>query len=412
MIKKKIEILAPAGSFESLQAAIRAGADAVYFGVEQLNMRTRSANSFTIDDIKEIRQTCKAARIKAYLTLNTVMYDHDMQLLRTILKEVKKQKIDAVIASDPAVMEYCREMKIPVHVSTQANASNIQSVKFFAQYSDVVVLARELTLTQVSQIVTEIKRKRITGVSGQLMKIEIFCHGSLCMAISGKCYLSLHSQNASANRGACIQNCRRAYKVTDIETNEELVVDHEYIMSPKDLCTIDILDQVLGTGVDVIKIEGRTKGPDYVYATTKCYREAVDSIADGSYATEKISGWIKELSGVHNRGFWEGYYLGRKMGEWTPKPGSIATEKKIYIGKGAKYYPKIKVGEFVIESGSLREGDTLMITGKEFGVQKERPAKLIVNGIQNEVAVKGDRITFPFAEKITSNSKLYKILES
>jgi U32 family peptidase len=412
MNKKKIEILAPAGSFESLQAAIKAGADAVYFGVEQLNMRARSADSFSIADIEKVTSACKAAGIRAYLTLNTVMYDHDMQLLRKILKEVKKQETNAVIASDPAVMEICREMNIPIHVSTQANVSNIHSVKFFSQYADVIVLARELTLTQVAEITTEIKRQKIKGVSGELMKIEIFCHGALCMAISGKCYLSLHAQNASANRGACIQNCRRAYKVTDMETNEELVVDHEYIMSPKDLCTIDILDQVLNSGVNVLKIEGRTKGPHYVYVTTKCYREAADAFNGGSYNTDKITSWMKDLSTVHNRGFWEGYYLGRKLGEWTPHPGSVATEKKIYIGKGTKYYPKIKVGEFFIESGSISAGETYMVTGKDFGVMKNKLQKLMVNGKENKTAIKGDKITIPFDVKVNAGSKLYKVIES
>jgi U32 family peptidase len=410
MNKKKIEILSPAGSFECLHAAIKAGANAIYFGVEQLNMRARSAKSFTVADIEKISAVCKPAGIKAYITLNTVMYDHDMQLLRKILKEVNKHKIDAVIASDPAVMENCREMAIPVHISTQANISNIHSVKFFSQYADVIVLARELTLTQVSQITKEIRRKNIRGVSGELMKVEIFCHGALCMAISGKCYLSLHAQNASANRGACIQNCRRAYKVTDVESNEELLVDHEYIMSPKDLCTIDILNQVLDAGIDVLKIEGRTKGADYTFTATKCYREAADAVCNGNYSKEKIETWKKELSAIHNRGFWEGYYLGRKLGEWTPQPGSAATEKKVYIGKGTKYYSKIKVGEFIIESGSIMTGETLMIMGKDFGVMKQKLDTLVVNGKENKMAVKGDKISFPCDEKVTATSKLYKVI--
>lgn len=406
----KIELLSPAGSFDSLQAAINAGADAVYFGVEQLNMRARSAHTFYIEDLAEIKSICTKQNIKAYITLNTVMYEHDMQLIQTILKEVKKQGIDAVIAADFAVMQYCQQLQIPLHISTQANVSNIESVQFFSSLADVVVLARELTLKQVEQITKEIKRKNIKGVSGDLMKIEVFIHGALCMAVSGKCYLSLHSQNASANRGACTQNCRRAYKVTDVETNEELVIDNEYIMSPKDLCTIDILDQVVNSGVNVLKIEGRSKGADYVYTTTKCYREALQAIEDGSYTPEKIENWLTELGKVYNRGFWEGYYLGRKLGEWTPNPGSAATERKIYVGKGTKYYPNLKVGEFLIETGSIKTGDTLMITGASFGMVKEKLDTLIVNGVENSLASKGDKITFPCAEKITTRDKLYKIV--
>ena len=410
MKDRKIELLSPAGSFDSIQAAIKAGADAVYFGVEQLNMRTRSSGSFSLHDIKEISRICKAAKVKNYITLNTVMYQHDIQLLQSILKEVKKQNIDAVIASDFAVIEYCNQLNIPLHISTQANVSNIEAVQFFSRFADVVVLARELTLKQVEHITKTIKRKKIKGVSGELLKIEMFAHGALCMAVSGKCYLSLHAQNASANRGACVQNCRRPYKVTDTETNEELIIDNEYIMSPKDLCTINILDQVVNSGVDVLKIEGRSKGADYVYTVTQCYREAIDAIAKGSYTNDKINEWLQRLSTVYNRGLWEGYYLGHKLGEWTSQPGSAATEKKIYLGKGSKYYSKIKVGEFLIEAGSIRTGDTIMLSGPAIGFVKEKMETLTVNGEQGSVAVKGDRITFPFAEKITAADKLYKIV--
>ena len=411
MKKQKVELLAPVGSFDSLQAAINGGADAIYFGVEQLNMRTRSAQSFYISDIKEISAVCKKNGIKAYITLNTVMYEHDMQLLQAILKEVKKCRIDAVIASDFAVIEYCSQHGIPLHISTQANVSNIESVKFFSRFADVIVLARELTLKQVQHITDEIKRKKIKGPSGELIKIEIFVHGAVCMAVSGKCYMSLHTQNASANRGACVQNCRRPYIVTDAETGEELKIEGEYIMSPKDLCTIDILDQVIASGADVLKIEGRTKGADYVQVVTKCYREAIDSIAEGSYSKEKIEAWKGELTKVYNRGFWEGYYLGRQLGEWTPQPGSAATEKKLYIGKGSKYYPKIGVGEFIIEAGMLKAGDTLMITGPKCGMVKEKMEVLTVNGEKAAEAVKGDKITFPFGTKVTPADKLYKIVE-
>ena len=412
MKKQKVELLAPVGSFDSLQAAINGGADAIYFGVEQLNMRTRSAQSFYISDIKEISAVCKKNGIKAYITLNTVMYEHDMQLLQAILKEVKKCRIDAVIASDFAVIEYCSQHGIPLHISTQANVSNIESVKFFSRFADVIVLARELTLKQVQHITDEIKRKKIKGPSGELIKIEIFVHGALCMAVSGKCYMSLHTQNASANRGACVQNCRRPYIVTDAETGEELKIEGEYIMSPKDLCTIDILDQVIESGADVLKIEGRTKGADYVQVVTKCYREAIDAIADGTYSKEKIEEWKGELTKVYNRGFWEGYYLGRQLGEWTPQPGSAATEKKLYIGKGSKYYPKIGVGEFIIEAGMLKVGDTLMITGPKCGMVKEKLGELTVNGEKAMEAVKGDKITFPFVTKVTPADKLYKIVEA
>ncbi|HSN07737.1 MAG TPA: U32 family peptidase [Hanamia sp.] len=412
MIKNKIELLAPAGSFGCLQAAINSDADAIYFGVEQLNMRTKSVAPFLISDIQKIAAICKANRIKSYITLNTVMYDHDIRLLQNILSEVKKQGIDAAIAADFAVIQHCRQLNIPLHVSTQANVSNIEAVEFFSSFADAVVLARELTLKQVSQITKEIKRKKIKGVSGELMKVEIFVHGALCMAISGKCYLSLHTQNASANRGACTQNCRRPYKVTDTETNEELLIDNEYIMSPKDLSTIGVLDEVINSGACILKIEGRSKGADYVSVVTKCYREAIDAIEEGSYSDEKIQHWEKELTTVYNRGFWQGYYLGHKLGEWTRNPGSSATEKKIYVGKGSKYYPKIKVAEFTIESGNIRKGDTLMLIGTEHGMKKEKIENLMVNGTEADEAVKGDKITFACNTKVSANDKLYKIVQN
>ncbi len=412
MRRNKVELLSPAGSFDCLQAAINGGADAVYFGVEQLNMRAKSANSFSVSDIQQIATVCHENKIKAYITLNTIMYGHDLQLLRSILNEVKKHRINAVIASDFAVIEQCNQMGIPLHISTQANVSNIEAVQFFARFSDVIVLARELTLKQVGDITKEIRRRKITGVSGDLMKVEVFVHGALCMAVSGKCYLSLHSQNSSANRGACTQNCRRPYIVKDAETNEELLIDNEYIMSPKDLCTIGILDQVINSGVNVLKIEGRSKGADYVFAATQCYREALQAIENNCYTNEKIEGWLGRLSTVYNRGFWEGYYLGHKMGEWTSHPGSAATEKKIYVGKGSKYYPKISIAEFIIESGTIKAGDTIMITGQYCGMVKEKAPKLIVNGIESKEAVKGDKITFPFGTKVTNQDKLYKIVET
>ncbi len=411
-MKKSVELLAPVGSFEALHAALKAGADAFYFGVEQLNMRARSVNAFSVEDIREIVSIARRNGVQAYLTLNTVMYEHDMQLLLGVLKEAKKQGVDAVIAADFAVIRMCNELGIPLHVSTQANVCNVEAVKFFAAFSDVIVLARELTLKQVGQISKEIVRQGITGVSGAPLRLEVFAHGALCMAVSGKCYLSLHQQNASANRGACLQNCRRSYTVIDNETNQELLVDNEYILSAKDLCTIDILDQVVNSGVDVIKIEGRTKGAEYVYTTTKCYREALDAIADGSYSVDKVEVWKKELEKVYNRGFWEGYYMGRKLGEWTEGPGSMATEKKVYLGRGTKYYPRIGVGEFLVETNTVRIGDTIMVTSPSYGLSRKKMESLVVNGVSAEQAGKGDKITFPIKEKITVKDKLYKIIEN
>lgn len=412
MIKNKIELLAPAGSFDCLQAAINSGADAIYFGVEQLNMRAKSANPFAISDIKHIASVCKTNKIKSYITLNTVMYDHDIRLLQNILSEVKKHRIDAVIASDFSVFQYCQQLTIPLHISTQANVSNVEAVRFFSSFADAVVLARELTLKQVSQIAKEIERKKIRGLSGELMKLEIFVHGALCMAVSGKCYLSLHTKNASANRGACTQNCRRSYKVTDTETHEELLIENEYIMSPKDLCTIGVLDEVIDSGAKILKIEGRNKGADYVSVVTKCYREAIDAIDKGTYFKSNILKWEEQLATVYNRGFWEGYYLGHKLGEWTSNPGSSATEKKNYIGKGSKYYPKIKVGEFIIETGNVRKGDTLMLIGPEHGMVKVQLRNLIVNGVQANEATKGDKITLECETKVSAKDKLYKIAKN
>ncbi|NNV54376.1 peptidase U32 family protein [Limnovirga soli] len=412
MANKTIELLSPAGSFDCIQAAINAGADAIYFGVEQLNMRTRSSNGFSLADIEEVSTLCHSNGIKAYLTLNTVMYDHDMQLLKAILQQVKLHHIDAVIAADFAVMEYCSQLQIPLHISTQANISNIAAVQFFARMADVVVLARELTLRQITQITRDIERRNILGVSGKPLEVEIFVHGALCMAISGKCYLSLHTQNAAANRGACVQNCRRSYIVTDAETNEQLVIDNEYIMSPKDLCTIGVLDQVVNSGVQVLKIEGRSKGADYVYTVTKCYKEALEAIANGTYNAASIAQWETMLATVYNRGFWEGYYLGQEMGEWTKSPGSAATEKKVYIGKGSRYYPNIQVGEFDIEAGTLQPGDTIMVSGQAHGMFKETLHQLTVNGNHAIIAEKGDKLTFPITTKVAVTDKLYKITKA
>ncbi|HRN35225.1 MAG TPA: peptidase U32 family protein [Saprospiraceae bacterium] len=406
----KIELLAPAGSFESLMAAIHAGADAVYFGVAQLNMRAKSINSFRIDDLEEIGTICRAHRVKTCLTLNTVMYDYDMQLIRTILNEVKKHGINAVIASDFAVIEMCRSMNIPLHISTQANVSNVEAARFFAPFSDVIVLARELTLQQVKAITAAIEREDIRGVSGHRLRIEIFAHGALCMAVSGKCYLSLHEQNASANRGACTQNCRRPYKVIDMETGNELEIDNEYIMSPKDLCTIDILDQVADSGASIIKIEGRGKSADYVYTVTSCYREALQALEDGTYDEPKVKDWMSRLEKVYNRGYWEGYYLGRKLGEWTKNPGSAATERKVYIGKSTNFFSKINVAQFEIETGKLKAGDKLLVMGRNFGVHELSFDDVRVNGVEAHEAKRGDMLTFQMGYKTTVTDKLYKLV--
>ncbi|HSC53040.1 MAG TPA: peptidase U32 family protein [Phnomibacter sp.] len=409
---RKVELLSPAGGFDSMKAAINAGANAVYFGVEQLNMRTRSAEGFSVNDIEEVAKLCHAYGVKAYITLNTVMYDHDMQLLRNILQQVKQHGIDAVIAADFAVLQVCQQMQIPLHVSTQANISNFEAVKFFAPFADVVVLARELTLQQMTAIARDIRRYNIRGVSGEPLKIEVFVHGALCMAVSGKCYMSLHTQNASANRGACMQPCRRPYKVTDTETGEELLIDNEYIMSPKDLCTIGVLDQLIAAGVDVLKIEGRSKGSEYVHIVTQCYREAMEAVADGTYTPEKIKVWEAELETVYNRGFWEGYYLGRELGEWTTRPGSIATQKKVFIGRGSKYYNNIQVGEFDIETGSLKKGDTIIVTGKTHGMYRTELSSLMVNGEPAESASRGDKLTLKMDTKVAPSDKLYKLVAS
>lgn len=403
-------LLAPAGSYESLQAAIKAGADAVYFGIEQLNMRAKSTNIFLIDDIEGVSVIAKANGIKCYLTLNTIIYNHDFRLAEQIIREACRCEIDAVIASDYAVIQLCAELGMPVHLSTQANVTNTKSLVFHSKYADLVVLSRELTLQQIAEINKEIDRKKIMGPSGKPMQIEVFVHGALCMAVSGKCYISLHTQNASANRGACAQNCRRPYKVSDYENGYELVVDNEYIMSAKDLCTIQILDEIVKTGVQVLKIEGRTKSADYVYTTTKCYREALDAVVNMTYNSEKVSKWMDELNNVYNRGFWEGYYLGRQLGEWTTDAGNNSPRKKTYLGKATNYYSNIKIAEFLIESNTTALGDDLMVVGKQFGISELNSADFLVDGRIKGVAIKGEKITFYSEDKVSKGDKLYKII--
>lgn len=413
MIDKSIfEVMAPAGSKDAMAAAIKAGADSVYFGIEQLNMRARQTNNFLVEDLPEVAKLCKDNNVKSYITLNTIIYDHDVSLMRRIIDKAKEAGISAVIASDLAVMNYCRKIGMEVHISTQSNITNIETVEFYSAYADVMVMARELTLKQVNDIVKAIEKNDIRGPKGELVQIEIFAHGALCMAVSGKCYLSLHSHNASANRGACIQNCRREYTVTD-EEGIELKIDNEYIMSAKDLCTIDFLDKILEAGVRVLKIEGRGRAADYVYDTTKCYREAVDAFAERTYTPEKAEQWKARLSEVYNRGFWDGYYLGRKMGEWSNVHGSVATTRKIYLGKGVKYFDKVAVGEFYIESQSLQKGDKIIVTGPTTGyVETEIEEIRLDSGEIVEKATKGQTISFKIAEKIRPSDKLYKIVEA
>ncbi|MBL6448991.1 U32 family peptidase [Fulvivirga sp. 29W222] len=403
--------MAPAGSFEALAAAIQGGADAVYFGVEQLNMRARSASNFTVEDMQNIVSQCNIHDVRAYLTVNTILYDHDIQLMRRLLRQAKEAGIHAIIASDYAVLQEAKTIGLSVHISTQANVSNIETVEFFSAFADTIVLARELSLKQVAHMSSEIARRKLKGPSGNLIRLEVFAHGALCMAISGKCYLSLHSHFGSANRGACVQNCRKPYIVTDKEDGTEFEIDNEYIMSAKDLCTIDFLDEIVNTGIRIIKIEGRGRSADYVYKATKCYREALDAIEQGKYGGDKIDGWKKELSTVYNRGFWDGYYLGRKLGEWTNQPGSSATQKKIYIAKGTKYYPNIQVGEFLIEAGNIKQGDELMLISPKTGVTSLKAENFKVNGEDSKEAVKGGKLTISLEVKVSKNDKLYKVVK-
>ena len=404
--------MAPAGSWESMMAGIKAGANSIYFGVEQLNMRARQTNNFTVDDLPEVARVCKEHNVKSYITLNTIIYDHDISLMRRIIDQAKEAGITAVIASDLAVMNYCRKKGMELHISTQSNITNIETVELYADYADVVVMARELTLKQVGDIVKTIHRNQITGPSGNLVQVEIFAHGALCMAVSGKCYLSLHSHNASANRGACIQNCRREYVVTD-EEGIELKIDNEYIMSAKDLCTIDFLDKIIDAGVSVLKIEGRGRAADYVYTTTQCYREAVDAIENDTYTPDKIEDWKERLSSVYNRGFWDGYYLGRKMGEWSNQYGSVATQKKLYIGKGVKYFERVGVGEFVLESHDVKVGDKLIVTGPTTGYVETTVEEIrLGSGTSVDKAIKGNTVASRIPEKIRPSDKLYKVVSS
>ncbi|UXP32279.1 U32 family peptidase [Reichenbachiella agarivorans] len=404
-----IEIMAPAGSYESLMAAIKGGANSIYFGVEQLNMRAKSSNNFTLEDLRKIADICNENGLKSYITMNTIMYDHDMNLMRSIVDAAKESGISAIIAADHSVMNYAKKIGFPIHISTQANISNIETVEFYSVYADVMVMARELSLMQVADITREIKKRDIRGPKGDLVRIEVFAHGALCMAVSGKCYLSLHSDFSSANRGACVQNCRREYTVKD-EQGNELKIDNEYIMSAADLCTIDFMDKVVEAGVSVFKIEGRGRAADYVYTTTKCYRDAGDAINAGTYGPDKFTVWKEDLEKVYNRGFWDGYYLGRKMGEWSKVHGSKATTKKILLGKGVKYFGNINVGEFLMETHSLETGDEIMITGPTTGIVTTKVGEMrVANKAVNSVK-KGDSFSIQIDEMIRPSDKLYKIV--
>lgn len=409
----KIELMSPAGDFTSLQAAIDNGADSVYFGVEQLNMRARATMNFTIDDLPEIARRCTEKGVRTYLTLNTIIYDHDLSIVRTLLDKAKEAGLTAVIAMDQAVISYARQIGMEVHISTQINITNIETVKFYALFADTMVMSRELSISQIKKICTQIEKDQVKGPSGHLVEVEIFGHGALCMAVSGKCYLSLHSHNSSANRGACKQNCRKKYTVIDQESGFEIELDNEYMMSPKDLCTIGFLNQIVDAGVKVLKIEGRGRAPEYVAAVTKCYREAIDSIADGTFSQEKVDEWMKLLETVYNRGFWSGYYLGQELGEWSPNSGSHATQKKVYIGKGRHFYPKANIAEFAVEAYDISVGDTVLIQGPTTGSQEMIIESMIVDKKEGaDKATKSDVITFPTKFRIRPSDKLYKIVKA
>ena len=412
MKREDFEIMAPVGSRESLAAAINAGANSVYFGIGKLNMRSHSANDFTIEDLKEIAQICHDNGLKSYLTVNTIIYGEDLATMREIIDAAKEAKISAVIASDVAVMTYCRQVGQEVHLSTQLNISNIEALKFYAQFADVVVLARELNMWQVRDIYEQIVAQDIRGPQGDLIRIEMFCHGALCMAVSGKCYLSLNNANRSANRGECVQICRRGYEVTDLETGTKLNVDNKYIMSPKDLKTIGFMDIMMNAGVRVFKIEGRARSAEYVSTVVSCYKEALKACMEGTFTEEKKDDWDKRLSTVFNRGFWDGYYLGQKLGEWSDKYGSQATERKVYIGKGIKYFSKLEVGEFLIEAGEMRVGDKLLITGPTTGAIYLTLEEARVDLGAVDVVPKGSYVSFKVPVKVRPNDKLYKVIST
>lgn len=399
--------MAPVGSRESLAAAINAGADAIYFGIENLNMRSRSSANFTLDDLDEIAALCKNKGIKSYLTVNTVIYDSDTATMQTIVRKAKECGISAIIASDISVILYSRSIGQPVHISTQVNITNIEAVRFYSQFADVMVLARELNLEQVKEIHEAILKEGIKGPSGEIVRLEMFCHGALCMAVSGKCYLSLHEMNSSANRGACNQICRRSYTVRDKETGDELSVENQYIMSPKDLKTIHFLDRLVDAGISVFKIEGRARGPEYVYETVACYSEALDAICHNAFSEEKLKIWDERLAKIFNRGFWDGYYLGQRLGEWSAKYGSSATRTKFYIAKTMRYFSKIGVGEFKMEAGELNVGDEVIVTGPTTGALIFKAEELRYDLEPVPKVKKGDLFSMPVPAKVRPSDRLY-----
>ncbi|MBR2637784.1 MAG: U32 family peptidase [Bacteroidaceae bacterium] len=409
MKREDFEIMAPAGSRESLMAAIHAGANSIYFGIEHLNMRVHSASAFSINDLREIAQICDRHGVKSYLTVNTIIYENDLNMMHTIVDAAKESGISAVIAADISVLQYCNEIGVEVHLSTQLNISNSEALKFYARFADVVVLARELNMEQVEAIHRVIVEENICGPKGNLIRIEMFCHGALCMAISGKCYLSLHQLGRSANRGECMQVCRRGYIVKDRESDIELEVDNKYIMSPKDLKTIGFMDRMINAGVRVFKIEGRARGPEYVSTVVACYREALEACLDNTFDEEKCKKWDERLSTVFNRGFWDGYYLGQKLGEWSNIYGSQATERKVYIGRGIKYFSKLGVGEFYIEAGELHVGDKLLITGPTTGAMYVDLEEARVDLGAVDTVPKGVYVSFKVPSKVRPADKLYKI---
>ena len=409
---QEYEIMAPVGSRESLAAAIQAGAGSIYFGIGKLNMRSHSANHFTIEDLKEIAETCNERGIKTYLTVNTVIYGEDISTMHEIVDAAKAANITAVIVSDVAVMVYCRQVGMEVHLSTQLNISNIEALKFYAQFADVAVLARELNMEQVAEIYRQIEEQDIRGPRGELVRIEMFCHGAFCMAISGKCYMSLHDSNRSANRGQCTQICRRSYTVTDNETGNQLEIDNKYIMSPKDLKTIRFIDKMMKAGVRVFKIEGRARGPEYVYEVVTCYKEAIQSVLDGTYTEEKKDKWDERLSTVFNRGFWDGYYQGQRLGEWTKNYGNKATEKKVLVGKVMKYFSKLGVAEIAVEASEIEKDQNMLITGPTTGILKFDASEIRYDLKPVEKAEKGWRVSVPVPDKVRPNDKVYKLIKT
>lgn len=408
MKREEFEIMAPVGCYESLQAAIQAGANSIYFGIEGLNMRARSSVNFTIDDLHNIAQICNENGLKSYLTVNTIIYDNDMSLMRNIIDAAREAGISAIIASDVAAMTYARSVGVEVHLSTQLNISNVEALRFYSQFADVVVLARELNMDQVAHIYKTIQEENIVGPAGKPIRIEMFCHGALCMAVSGKCYLSLHQMNHSANRGGCMQICRRSYNVTDRETGEELAIENQYIMSPKDLKTIHFLNKLIDSGVRVFKIEGRARGPEYVSTVVSCYNEAIEACLNDTFTDERIEDWNNRLATVFNRGFWDGYYLGQRLGEWSKNYGSSATKRKEYIGKGIKYFSNLGVAEFLLESGELAVGDEILITGPTTGAIFVVVEEIRVALKSVDKATKGQHFSIKLDKKIRPSDKLYK----